>query len=210
MSDKRVNYIADVTGVILAGGQSSRFGKNKALAMLDGKTLIKHIVEKLSSLFSACLLVTNTPELYNFLKLPMSKDIYPSRGPLSGIHSALNYIDTPKAFITGCDMPFVNEKLIRYLCSMSENEQYDATIPFLEKGPEPLCGVYLKTAFPIIDEYLKKDVRKISQVIDALRVQKILQRDILSVDPDLLSFYNVNRPGDLEFLSNNNLRKILE
>ena len=75
--------LADMTGVILAGGKSSRFGSNKALAMVDSKPLLQHVADLMSNMFSQCLLVTNTPAEYEFLSLPMTHDRYREMGPLA-------------------------------------------------------------------------------------------------------------------------------
>ena len=80
------------TGVILAGGASSRFGSNKALALLRGRPIISHVAAVLEKTFHSHLLVTNSPETYQFLGWQMTTDIHPGQGPLAGIHSALQAI----------------------------------------------------------------------------------------------------------------------
>jgi len=78
---RSLKVIAGITGVILAGGQSRRFGANKALALLAGRRLIEHPAGVLSGLFAQRLLVTNTPEQYDFLGWPMIADRFPGAGP---------------------------------------------------------------------------------------------------------------------------------
>jgi hypothetical protein len=108
--------IQNITGVILAGGRSSRFGSNKALAMVDGKPLIRHVADLMSSLFAECLLVTNTPVEYRFLSLPMTSDHYRDSGPLAGIHAALLQINTDRAFVVGFTIKTHWQSLI-HVCS---------------------------------------------------------------------------------------------
>ena len=110
--------LSDITGVILAGGKSSRFGSNKALAIVDGKPLIQHVADLISSLFAECLLVTNTPAEYEFLSLPMTHDRYRDSGPLAGIHAALLKIRTPRAFVVACDMPNLSQELINIFATL--------------------------------------------------------------------------------------------
>jgi FdhD protein len=99
--------IKDITGVVLAGGQSSRFGSNKALALWQGKFLIEYARDTLTAVFDDCLLITNTPEQYEFLNMPMIKDRYQDMGPLAGIHAALHHTGNPWIFIVACDMPAI-------------------------------------------------------------------------------------------------------
>jgi len=188
--------LADITGVILAGGKSSRFGSNKALAVVDSKPLLQHVADLMSNLFSECLLVTNTPAVYEFLSLPMIHDRYRDMGPLAGIHAALLQISTPRAFVVACDMPSLSPALIRYLCSIDEQE-YDVVIPRLEKGPEPLFGIYHKKSLAIIGSCLQKNECQITRVLEYLQVRWVNEEEILLITGDLACFKNVNRPSDM-------------
>ena len=133
--------LSDITGVVLAGGRSTRFGRNKALVLWQGQFLIQHVINALASVFDECLLVTNTPEIYTFLNLPMTIDLYNNLGPLAGLDAALHHCRTPWIFTSACDMPTLSPKLITFLCSLAENGA-DAVIPWPANGPEPLCGLY--------------------------------------------------------------------
>ena len=188
--------IHNITGVILAGGQSSRFGSNKALAAHGGKPLIQHVTDTISSLFSSCLLVTNTPETYSFLNLPMTGDIYLDMGPLAGIHAALVKIKTDWAFVTACDMPNLNPVLIKYLCGLTA-EQFDAVIPWPALGPEPLYGLYHRKSLPIIEKRLKKKQVAIHEVLTELSVHRVGEEEIMGITGDRNTFHNINRPEDL-------------
>lgn len=189
--------IADVTGVVLAGGASSRFGSNKALAVHDGRPLISHAAETLEALFASRLLVTNAPEAYGFLDWPTVGDHYQGAGPLAGIHSALAVINTPYAFITGCDMPFLNIRLIRLLAELASAGDWDVVVPCPGGRPEPLYGVYHRRCLPTIEASLNRDERKVGLVFKALRVRRVEEDELLAVLSDLTTFLNVNRPADL-------------
>ncbi len=190
--------IADTAGVLLAGGKSSRFGSNKALAAFHDQPLISHAGALLSTLFSETLLVTNNPEDYDFLGWPMTGDIFPGAGPLAGIHAALNTVTSPQVFVVGCDMPLVQEKLVRLLCRQSGD--WDAVVPKLDKGLEPLCAVYRKSCLPVIEENLKKGRRKLHRLFEQIRTRKIPPETLRTADPQLVSFENINRLQDLEAL----------
>jgi molybdopterin-guanine dinucleotide biosynthesis protein A len=188
--------IQNITGVILAGGKSSRFGSNKALAMVNGKPLIRHVADLMSSLFAECLLVTNTPEEYRFLSLPMTSDHYRDSGPLAGIHAALLQINTDRAFVVACDMPNLSPELIRYICNINE-QQYDAIIPRLETGQEPLFGIYHKSSLAVIDTCLQQKDCQIISAIEKLQLRRVSEQEILAIAENFSCFKNINRPSDI-------------
>lgn len=191
--------IAQVAGVILAGGKSSRFGSNKALALHQGSTLIQTITRRLAGLFPETLLTTNTPEEYGFLGWPMAGDIYPDCGPLAGIHAALRTVAQPRIFVCGCDMPLLNPTLIRFLCELEGD--HDIVLPWLDEGPEPLYAVYSKNGLPIIEEQLAKKQYKIGMLYEKLRIRKVTVEEILRIVPDLSTFQNINHQHDLARLA---------
>jgi molybdopterin-guanine dinucleotide biosynthesis protein A len=186
-----------IAGVIMAGGLSSRFGSNKALALLNRKLVIQHVADTLSVVFPACLLSTNTPEAYAFLGLPMIGDIFPGAGPLGGIHAVLKYIAEPRAFIAGCDMPLLDPALIRFLCTLAEQGDRDVVLPWPASGPEPLCAVYSRAALPIIEKNLTQGNWKVRDTLEELNVRRVGEAELLTVIDNLNTFHNINRPEDL-------------
>jgi len=193
MSD--ANFIPDMAGVILAGGASSRFGSNKALAELSGRPVISHTADILNKLFQERLLITNTPHIYEFLNWNTTPDLYPGEGPLAGIHSALATIKAKRAFIAGCDMPFLNQKLIRHLCQAVIG--CDAAIPRHCRGIEPLYAAYDKNILAELERSLRSGDRKVSLFLERIRVRWVDEQEILGLGMDLTTFYNINRPADL-------------
>ncbi|MBU2537063.1 MAG: molybdenum cofactor guanylyltransferase [Proteobacteria bacterium] len=191
--------IDQVAGVILAGGKSSRFGSNKALALHQGTALIQGIAHRLAGLFPETLLITNTPESYDFLGWPMTGDQYHNCGPLAGIHAALRTISQPRAFICGCDMPLINQDLIRFLCALPGD--HDVVLPWLPEGPEPLYAVYSKKGLPVIEEHLARKHCKIGLLYETLRIRKVSADEILQILPDLATFQNINHQHDLARLA---------
>ena len=189
--------IADCTGVLLAGGQSLRFGSNKALAQLDGRRLIEYPAQILTELFAHRLLVTNQPEIYAFLGWPMTPDLIPGGGPLAGIEAALTCAATPYIFVAGCDMPHLDRALITLLCTLAPG--FDAVIPLTAKGREPLHGVYARTALPAIKTALAGGSRKLQVVLGRLKVREVSEAEMLAVSACALrSFSNINTVEDLE------------
>ena len=191
-----MDKIKDIAGVILAGGSSTRFGSNKALAIVNGKPLIQNVADLISGLFQECLLVTNTPEEYKFLSLPMTYDRYKGSGPLAGIHAALLQISTPRAFVVACDMPNLSPELMQYMSNIKE-QGYDVIIPWLGKGQEPLFGIYHKNSLTHIETCLQNNECQVIRVLEGLRVRRISEQEVLSITDNLTCFKNINRPADL-------------
>ncbi|MCK9295440.1 MAG: molybdenum cofactor guanylyltransferase [Desulfobulbaceae bacterium] len=193
-----ITITAETTGVILAGGTSSRFGSNKALALLHGTQIIRHVASVLEDLFPQHLLVTNSPDTYRFLGWRMIGDIHAGSGPLAGIHAALHHMTTPQAFVVGCDMPIIDNRLIAYLCNLAGN--WDAAVPWLAAGPEPLYAVYRKSCLPVIDRQLREKQGKIRLTLEQLKLHKVTEQEVLAITGDLTTFHNINRLGDLQLL----------
>ena len=185
------------TGVILAGGKNSRFsGKNKALVHIGGKRILDRIYEVFTILFDKIILVTNDPEQYMEWDFDIVTDIFPIRSSLTGIHTGLFYITTPYAFFAACDIPFIKKELIEILLDSVE-PNIDIVIPETSKGLEPLCSVYSKRCLKAIEEQLEKQSLKIEQMFQKVRVKKIPEDILRTIDQDLLSFSNINTPDDL-------------
>lgn len=151
--------IEDTTGVILAGGQSSRMGRNKALLDVGGSRLIELVHAVMARLFSRVILITNTPDEYNFLPCPAFPDRYHDVGSLAGIHAALASCATGRVFVSACDMPALSEPLIRRLCQLADG--HDAVVPTGPTGLEPLHAVYSRNCLPVIERAIQAGERRI-------------------------------------------------
>jgi molybdopterin-guanine dinucleotide biosynthesis protein A len=185
-----------VTGVILAGGKSSRMGQNKALMSLGGRRLIDRVVDVLRQVFPQLLLVTNSPEVYVDLGLPMAGDVFPDKGSLGGIYSAVYYASTPYSFVVACDMPFLQAAIIRYLLSQIAN--YDVVMPEVHGEMQPLHAVYSKACLSAILRRLEANRLKIVGFLPDVRVRTVIADELQSLDPDLLAFQNLNTPEEFD------------
>ncbi|UFS69894.1 molybdenum cofactor guanylyltransferase [Geomonas sp. RF6] len=190
--------LSGITGVILAGGASSRMKRNKALLPIEGETFIGRTYRKLKVLFPELLLVTNTPELYDFIPCPKVPDFYPGAGALAGIHAGLMHAATQHVFVVACDMPFLNESLIRYLCG--RGEEGDIIIPENHGGVEPLHAVYSRRCCDPMQESLSEGRYRIIDCFNTLSVVKVSCEEVERIDPHLLSFRNVNTPEEYEMI----------
>ena len=192
--------VKDITGVILAGGKSSRFGSNKALAPWQGKPLIQHAADTLTTVFSDCLIVTNAPTEYEFLGLPMISDMFQDMGPLAGIHAALRHADNQWIFVLACDMPLVTSSLISFICGFAD-PKYDAVVPELETGPEPLCCLYHKNTMPAIEQQLQNGNLGVGNMLEQFSVRRVSEKELQSISVSQQAFANVNSGQDLDRLT---------
>lgn len=183
-----------VTGVILAGGQSSRMGSNKALLPYRGGRFIEAIHHLLSELCDDLLLVTNTPEQYDFLPIRMASDLFPGMGALAGIHAALAHSRTSHILAVACDMPYLNPSLIRYL--MARRDMADIIIPESAHGLEPLHAIYSRTCLQHAEASLQTGRRRIVSFFDQVSTHVVPFGQVLMLDPENLSFSNINTPQE--------------
>lgn len=193
-SSRTATKIAGVTGVILAGGKSSRMGSNKALLPYRGGRFIEAIYHQFSSLFEEVLVVTNSPEQYSFLDCRMVPDFYHDVGVLAGLHAGLAHSRTPHIFAAACDMPYLNNAVIRALAA--RRHQSDVIIPEGGNGLEPLHAVYSRACLPAMETALQTGKRRLISFFPEVQVTTVPGDTIRFVDPHLDSFININTPAD--------------
>jgi molybdopterin-guanine dinucleotide biosynthesis protein A len=187
----------NASGIILAGGKGSRINKNKALITLpDGKTLIQRNIAVLKDFFPEILIVSNQKEAYKHLGVQVVEDLIKGKGPLGGILTGLCYSTSHLNFVIGCDMPFPQPRLIELL--LERCGDHDVVIPEADGEMEPLFAVYSKSCLPVILDHLQKDDLKVRSILSELRVMKIGEKRIDRVDPERVSFFNVNTDEDLK------------
>ncbi|MBI3637677.1 MAG: molybdenum cofactor guanylyltransferase [Candidatus Rokubacteria bacterium] len=185
-----------VTGVIQAGGKSTRMGgEPKALMELGGRRIIERVAAALHGAVDDLLIVTNTPELYGFLGLPMVPDVHPDRGSLGGIYSGLSAASGDAAFTVACDMPFLHRDVVRLVVERAARA--DVVIPRVGGQFETLHASYAKSCLPPIKTALDAGRFKIVGWFDEVRVLEIDEAEVARyADPGLV-FMNVNTPDEL-------------
>jgi molybdopterin-guanine dinucleotide biosynthesis protein A len=191
-----ITELKDIMPVILAGGKSSRMGRNKALVTFGEKPLLSVAAEKLTAWFGASpLLVTNEKEMYASFKLPMVSDIFLNAGPLGGIHAALSAALKPHIFVFACDMPFLREDLLEVMAKLAP--LYDLVVPCTKGKLEPLHAIYAVTCLPIIEEYLKRGEKKIIVFFPDMNARYLTETEIAPFSADGKVFMNINTPVEL-------------
>jgi len=182
---------------IIAGGKSSRMGTNKAFVELAGKPLIQHILERTANLEQAeTILVTNTPDEYAHLKLPMVADVVPDKGALGGIYTAIRQSKTSYVLVIACDMPFISTELLRYMIAQAND--YDVIVPRVDGYPQGLHAIYSKSCLQPIEAQFEKNELKVISFYSKVRVRYFDEDDYAKFDLNLVALMNINTPEDLE------------
>ncbi|MBU0561599.1 MAG: molybdenum cofactor guanylyltransferase [Bacteroidetes bacterium] len=197
----------DVTGIILAGGRSSRMGQNKSFLKLGDKLVIERMVDIVSSLFKDLIIITNTLSDYEFLGLPIYEDIFRYRGPIAGIHSGLKHSRTDKNFVVSCDIPLMSREMIN--CIVEYPTEKPVTICCAAGYIQPLAGVYSKSMLDAVDKYLttfeiensdsgesKNKICRMHHFLDQIEIELINPQNLPFYKDEL--FFNMNRPDDYE------------
>jgi molybdopterin-guanine dinucleotide biosynthesis protein A len=181
---------------ILAGGKSSRMGREKALIEVDGQPLIARVAALLAPIFPQICVVTSQPDVAYAAGHPAITDTYANHGPLGGIHSALTYFQAP-TFIVACDMPFLNAPFIGYMASTFQS---DALVPEGNAGPEPLHAIYSHSLVDFFETHLRSDQKtpSIRRLLGRIDTHFIPAETIQIYDGTLRCFSNWNSPEDIE------------
>ncbi len=194
--------IYNISGVILAGGAGKRFnGTTKATIVVDGKTIISRILDVFRIIFEEIIIVTNTPEEFTGFadNCIITGDIYLNKGPLGGIHSALNEATRESVFIVGGDMPFLDKEIILNQIKFFERNYCECIIPSMGQNIEPLHGIYKKSVLVSLEEYLRLDNNY--AIREFLRVIDICYFPVEDSEKSRLAFTNINYPSDLRYLN---------
>lgn len=192
--------IPNMTGVLVAGGQSRRMGRDKRFLELGGQSLLHRALSVLQGLFPEVLIALAEP-------LPQLTgqgyrvvlDLIPNCATLGGLYTGLASAGHPRIFAVGCDMPFLNPEVIRRLAGLGA--QADIAMPRLATGLQPMHAVYSKACLPHLERMAGAQELKVQALaeVPGLTVKLAPEKDFLDADPQLLSFFNINTPADLEF-----------
>jgi molybdopterin-guanine dinucleotide biosynthesis protein A len=188
------------TGVVLAGGRSRRMGADKAALLIEGEPLLRRVVGRLRPALPA-VLVVGPPELAPLVPgVRVVPDTRPGMGPLAGLEAALAAIETPRAFVVACDMPFVAPALIRAMADYAAANAPDADAVVLRSGEdvEPLHSVYSTARLPVVTELLDAGTRSLHDLLARLRVAEFPTAEATRLDPSGLSAFNANTPSEWE------------
>ena len=171
-------------------------GAPKALVELGGRRLIERVVGVVREVSDEVLVVTNTPDLYRFLGLPMVPDVFVDGGSLGGIYSGLAAASGDAAFTVACDMPFLRGDVARLVVERAG--EADVVIPRAADQLQTLHAVYGKRCLPHMEARLRAGRLKIVGFFDDVRVLEVPEAEVARHADPAIVFMNVNTPEELE------------
>ncbi|MBI5324993.1 MAG: molybdenum cofactor guanylyltransferase [Ignavibacteriae bacterium] len=198
----------DITGIILAGGKSTRMGQDKSFLKFGYHTVIEHDAELMKSIFHDVIIITNEPDKYKILGFKCYEDIFKGIGPLGGIHSGLTNSENELNFVISCDIPFITKEVIEFIISQQEN--YDAVITKADGYIQQLCGLYRRKLIQQILQLVQTDSEvetrnniqhkrkcKVLSLIEMVNARIIdFETEYENYKPG--TFFNINKPDDYD------------
>lgn len=198
-----------VTGYVLAGGGSTRFGQDKALVEVGGTPMLGRMIELLRRVTKEVKIVA-TAKKYATFGVTMVEDRWPGEGPLGGIITALEDPGKTTArpewnLILSCDMPFLTSDWLAFLVERAVRSKAQVVFPHSASGPEPMCACWQADAAAKLRSGFESGVRKVTQGIALLRAEVLDEADWKRFDDEGRLFWNMNTASDYE-----EARRILE
>jgi molybdopterin-guanine dinucleotide biosynthesis protein A len=185
----------DVAAFILAGGKSTRMGKDKAFVALEGRTLLARMLDIARSVTDNVRIVGDAGKYSPFA--PVVQDIYADCGPLGGIHAALHSSQTDLNLILAVDVPFISLGLLLYLIQRARSADATVTVVRMEERWQPLCGMYRKQFAETAEKALADGHYKIGALFEQTRTQIITDADLQIAGFSTRVFRNLNTPQEL-------------
>ena len=191
-----------VAAYVLAGGGSTRFGRDKALAEFAGKSMLARMTELMGSVAGGVNVVAAAGK-YGDAGAEMVEDRWPGEGPLGGIVTALRHTQQQNAvcewnLIVSCDMPFLTVEWMQFLAERALKSDAQVVVPHSAHGPEPLCACWRTDAVETLQTAFERGVRKVTQGIALLRAEVLDERDWKRFDSAGRLFWNMNTAADYE------------
>jgi molybdopterin-guanine dinucleotide biosynthesis protein A len=193
-------HTLDISCIVLAGGQGLRLGRDKIQETVGADSLLQRVLFQLTPFNRNIIIVTadknSLPQFNGYQRYRIVTDIYPGKGALGGIYTGLAESSSPYNLVVACDMPFLNQALLRYMMGLAEG--FDLVVPRLGELVEPLHAVYAKNLVVHMEGLLKRGVLEVRALFELVRVRYVEASEIDRFDPQHLSFFNINTEADLD------------
>lgn len=183
-----------VSGVILAGGKSSRMGQDKALIQWQGKRLVDYLIAAMEPVCQEILISTHLNPKY-FPNYQVIRDEFTDIGPLAGIESGLRHASNPTVIFASVDTPLLSASLFAFL--LNHHGQFDISLAAHKGVNEPMIGIYKKRIHPLVLTFIEEGKNKPPELIRSTHWQEIEVNSSHNFYHNQL-FKNLNRPQDLE------------
>lgn len=223
--DAAMNSTPQIAGFVLAGGRSSRMGRDKGLLEIGGVPLVVRTARLVESVAGTATVIAGAASntnatangdgsvdastavdananasatAYQSLGLRLIGDDWPGAGPLGGIATALRASSAVWSLVVACDLPYLTREWLEYLCARAFASEADAVMAINAGGTEPLCAMYHKRSEAVIRLALERGTRKVKDGIKSIRVETIEASEWKAFDSEGLLFKNMNSPADYE------------
>lgn len=196
MYHRSMSGTSSVTAFILAGGKSTRMGRDKAFVALEGRTLLARVLELARSVAPDVRIVGDSQKFAAFA--PVVEDVFPDCGPLGGIHAALRASSTELNLILAVDVPFVSVTFLDYLIGRAQGASGVVTVARSGGGWQPLCAVYRREFADAAEGALRTGRYKIDALFDTVRVLAIEEAELVEEGFSPGLFRNLNTKAEVE------------
>jgi molybdenum cofactor guanylyltransferase len=190
----------EISCIVLAGGQSTRLGRDKTKEVFLGKTLLERVLDTLSLLKCEIIVVTtensSISKGLSYPRLRFVNDIFPGKGSLGGIYTGLVSSKSHYNLVVASDMPFINLNLIKFMIGSVKG--YDLVAYLEENRPEMLLAVYSKNCLVPMETLIRNNNLRIIGIIPHIKVRYLKPEEVDRFDPLRLSFFNINTEADLK------------
>ncbi|MHC1741952.1 MAG: molybdenum cofactor guanylyltransferase [Syntrophobacteraceae bacterium] len=188
-----------LTGAILAGGKSLRYGRNKAVEPFRGERMIDRALHSMRPHCDPMLVVANDLTPYYGVQAHLLLDLQPRQGPLGGIQTALFFSPHEWVLVRATDMPFLAPELLTAL--LDRREGFDVVVPLTGDRYEPLTALYHRNCLPAVGRVIESGKRQVIAFYERVKVNAVPETIWRSFDPEGLSFRNVNTQDDMREIS---------
>ena len=183
-----------LAGIVLAGGLSSRMGRDKAMLPWGDSDLLHTVLDRLAPVCSELIVISNVPRVIARQGVRVVADQYPQCGPLAGMHAGLLAAEAEYSFITACDMPFLNTAVIAFIAAVAAG--YHAAIPFIDGYYNPLHAVYHRHCLTWIEALLVAGDYRVLDFYPNISLRQVSELELRQLDPELKTLCNINTPAD--------------
>lgn len=195
------------TAVILAGGKSSRMGKNKELLNINDTRLVEMQISRLETIFDEVIVITNNPMYYEKYNCKTYKDKIKNKGPIGGIYSGLINSSSQYVYFIACDMPVINKEYIEFMKSQLIKKNKKACITLLGEWIEPFNAFYSKDLIPEMENYIQSGGLSVHNLVKNTNCLFIEEKKAREYSHNWDMFINFNTKEDIDkFILNEELK----
>ena len=196
MSREKMN----LTGIVLAGGLSSRMGRDKASLPWGDSDLLHTVLDRLAPVCSELIVISNVLRTISRPDVRQMADYYPQCGPLAGMQAGLLAAKNEVSFFVACDMPFLCTDAVAFMAGAADG--YDAVVPFVGGYFHPLHAIYHRNCLQWIEPMLAAGEYRILNFYPKIRLRRITAAELRQFDPELKTLDNINTPAEFSAQKN--------